>query len=102
MSAVLSDEALMELGVGGAHHFAGEVYCKESRLPAGSAIGKHVHDFDHLACLVSGSAEVFVDGTVTVYEGYRMLLIEGGKYHEVRAVTDVIWLCLHNERVALL
>ena len=77
------------------HHFAGGVYAKETRIPAGVTLTQHVHKYDHLSILSSGTAVVMVDGVSTPYTGPRFLNIVAGKAHSVTAVTDVLWFCVH-------
>ena len=77
------------------HHFGGGVYAKETRIPAGYTLGQHVHLFDHLSILASGTAEISVDSETTQHTGPACLVIKAGKQHEVHALTDVIWYCVH-------
>lgn len=77
------------------HHFGGGVYAKETRVPAGMVLVQHKHDHDHLSVLASGRVEVIVDGQRTELQGPACLTIKAGKYHGVRALTDVVWFCIH-------
>jgi quercetin dioxygenase-like cupin family protein len=77
------------------HHFGGGVYAKGMRLPANYVIGKHTHAFDHLSILAHGSVELMVDGEVTVVDAPACLAIKANKEHCVRALTDVLWYCIH-------
>jgi hypothetical protein len=36
------------------HHFSDGLYAKQAVIPAGTAILKHTHDFDHLSILAKG------------------------------------------------
>lgn len=83
------------LGVGIVHHFAGGLYAKETHIPAGVSLTKHVHDFDHLSILVSGDVVVIVDGHSTHYGAPAFLTIKAGRAHEILAVTPSTWVCLH-------
>ena len=78
------------------HHFGGGVYAKETHIPAGHLLGKHVHEFDHLSILASGTVELSIDGEVSVIHAPACLTIEAGKEHCVRSVTDVVWYCVHS------
>jgi quercetin dioxygenase-like cupin family protein len=82
-------------GVGITHHFVGGLYCKETRIPAGVKLTQHVHEFDHLSILAQGRVSVTVDGVATEYAGPAFLTIAAGKAHEVAALTDTVWACLH-------
>lgn len=78
-----------------AHHFGGGVYAKETKVPAGMVLVQHKHNHDHLSVLAAGRVEVVVDGVRTEREGPACILIKAGKYHGVKALTDVSWFCIH-------
>lgn len=82
-------------GVGIVHHFVGGLYCKETHIPAGVKLTQHVHAFDHLSILATGRVLVTVDGEDTEHTGPAFLTIKAGKAHEVTALTDTVWACLH-------
>jgi quercetin dioxygenase-like cupin family protein len=89
-------DQLAAAGVGITHHFAGGVYAKETHIPAGTRLAKHSHpSFDHLSALMLGSVVVDVDGKRRLYDAPAMLTIKAGKEHEVTAVTDAVWACIH-------
>jgi len=77
------------------HRFGGGVYIKETHFLAGESGEKHIHDYDHLSYLVSGRVELKVDGVTVRLEGPKTLTIEAGKSHQVTALTNVTWLCIH-------
>lgn len=83
-----------------AHYFGGGVYAKEMRVAAGVAIAQHKHRFDHLSLLASGSVEVEVDGMRTTHNAPACLTIKAGKHHGVKALTDVVWYCIHATECA--
>jgi quercetin dioxygenase-like cupin family protein len=84
-----------EAGIDITHHFVGGLYAKETRIPAGMRLTQHVHAFDHLSALMKGSAVVDVDGKRTMHDAPALLTIKAGHAHEITAVTDVVWACLH-------
>lgn len=86
---------LDEAGVGIVHHFVGGLYAKETHIPAGTKLTQHVHAFDHLSALMQGCVIVSVDGKRTLHDAPMLMTIKAGKAHEVTAVTDVVWACLH-------
>lgn len=86
---------LDDAGVGIEHHFVGGLYAKETRIPAGIKLTQHVHNFDHLSALMKGCVVVEVDGKRTLHDAPKLLTIKAGKAHEVTAITDVVWCCLH-------
>jgi quercetin dioxygenase-like cupin family protein len=76
------------------HHFAGGVYAKELRIPAGYKLVSHSHPYAHLSILASGT--VMLDDAATMVTGPQALTIEAGVRHSVAAVTDAIWFCIHS------
>lgn len=83
------------------HHFsAGGVYAREQTLKAGLEVDKHVHDYDHLSYLATGTAMVQVDDDFVIMQAPCMLEIKAGKKHRIQAITDITWLCIHSEAVA--
>lgn len=85
-----------ELGVQIAHHFGGNAYAKETKIPAGLRLEQHKHNFDHLSILAAGVVLVEVDGVVTERHAPQCILITAGKAHAVTAVTDTVWYCVHG------
>jgi len=79
------------------HHFLPGLYAKLSHIPAGRHLTQHVHTYDHASHLVSGIADVSMDGgeTWANYIAPATLLIKAGIAHEVIAVTDIRWFCVH-------
>ena len=77
------------------HDFSSGVYAKEARIPAGYLCVQHKHKFDHLSILATGSVELLVDDKVSVVHAPACLTIEAGKVHSIRAITDVMWYCIH-------
>lgn len=77
------------------HHFGGGVYAKQAFIPAGSVVGKHKHDYDHLSILASGVAQIETDGDVKEINGPICVTIAKDKYHMISALTDCVWFCIH-------
>lgn len=82
------------------HHFVGQdqakgVYAKEVHIPAGYHLVSHKHLYDHLSVLVSGRVCLSVGPLHYYFTGPRVLTIEAGKEHSLRALTDAVWLCIH-------
>ena len=86
---------IAELGAHLAHHFAGGVYAKETRIPAGMVLIQHRHLHDHLSLLASGSVELEVDGARSTHTAPACMTIAAGKHHGVKALTDAVWFCIH-------
>ncbi|WP_341887055.1 hypothetical protein [Variovorax sp. YR752] len=90
MTEVLASEA-----VAITHHFGGGVYAKETHIAAGLILIQHKHEHDHLSVLASGTVELLIDGVRSEMTGPACLTITAGKHHGVKALTDVVWFCIH-------
>jgi len=77
------------------HHFSVGVYAKEIRIPIGGIVVQHKHKYDHLSVLASGSIELMVDGVRSTIHGPACLNIKAEKHHGIKALTDVVWYCIH-------
>ena len=78
------------------HHFGADVYIREMLFPKGYRVQKHTHDYDHFSMLASGVVTVLADGVMTSYQAPALIKIEKGVSHEVLAITDTIWYCIHG------
>ena len=78
------------------HHFAADVYVREGNIQAGMRVQKHVHTYDHVSILAKGLAVVLVEGVMTPYIAPQVITIKANTPHEVLAVTDVTWYCIHG------
>lgn len=77
------------------HHFAAGVYAKQMTMPKSHWAEKHVHAYDHLSILASGSVVVEVDGVRTGYVAPACIEIRAGKAHRIEALSDSVWFCIH-------
>lgn len=80
----------MKLAFHGGDEESGNVFAVETVAPAGYKLDSHVHEHSHLSVLVSGVADVTVDGVTARHEGYKMLAVPAHTSHHVVAVTDII------------
>ena len=79
--------------------FFGKDMCVvETRIPAGQILVQHKHDYNHLSILASGRIILEVDGVTSWLTGPVCLDIEAGKHHGVKALTDVLWYCIHPDK----
>lgn len=79
---------------------SGNVFVVETKADAGYLLESHVHEHAHTSVLVSGVADVTIDGKTERIEGYRLLTIPAKTFHRVVAVTDIVWLCLWSGDLA--
>jgi quercetin dioxygenase-like cupin family protein len=85
---------LASMGAEIAHFFGHRSYIKETRIKGGLELTQHKHEHDHLAYLVSGQALLLLHGEVQALKAPCCLLLKAHTYHGVRALTDVVWLCV--------
>lgn len=78
------------------HHFVADTYIREGNIPAGMRVGKHQHTYDHASILAKGIAVVLVDGIMIPYIAPHVIEIKANTPHEILAVTDVTWYCIHG------
>lgn len=77
------------------HHFSDGLYAKEMHIPAGMAVLKHTHEYNHLSVLAKGKVVVLRGEEMEIIEGPACLDIEAGLIHGVKAITDCVWFCIH-------
>lgn len=86
------------LGIDLMHHMPDDgsgVYIKQTRIPAGVKLQMHTHTFTHKSVLCSGKVLLRVDGEILPVQGPAVLTVKEGQAHEVEAVTEAVWLCIH-------
>jgi quercetin dioxygenase-like cupin family protein len=79
---------------------SGNVFAVETVAQKGYVLESHKHEHSHMSVLVSGTADVTVDGVTTRMTGYKLITIPKDTVHKVEAVTDIVWLCLWAGDVA--
>lgn len=77
------------------HNFADGLYAKETHIPAGLKLAKHTHKFTHLSILARGSVRVRAGENSSIYAAPTCIEIKAGIEHEVEALTDAVWYCIH-------
>lgn len=77
------------------HHFLPGLYAKRTHIPAGHVGMQHAHTYDHCSVLVKGSAMVGDGVTYRTHHAPAHIVIPAGQQHEVRALTDIEWWCIH-------
>lgn len=72
-----------------------KLVAKRMELPAGARAGMHKHDYPHLSLVQEGKCELRgLNGIKTFREG-DCISIPAHEYHEIKALTDVVWWCIH-------
>lgn len=91
----MKTDSLAMHGVEVSHHFGGGAYAKETVIPPGIVLHKHVHPHEHLSILAVGRVEVDIGGEKQVIEAPACLTIAGGVHHSVTALLPSVWYCIH-------
>lgn len=72
------------------------VYIKETRIPRGVTLLNHKHTYTHKAMLVRGRVELITGAeTVDIIDAPCLLTIEKDIQHQVTALCDSVWYCIH-------
>lgn len=77
------------------HHFSDSIYAKGMELPKGHVALSHRHSYSHLSCLAKGKCIVYTDNTKETYTAPAMIEIKAGVEHQIEALEDVMWYCIH-------
>jgi quercetin dioxygenase-like cupin family protein len=77
----------------------GNVWVRRWWWKRGEGLDNHTHNFDHVALLYRGSADVTVDGIKTTYHAPIEIIIDKGKVHKIEALDDpTVWMCVFAVR----
>lgn len=90
----------MDIRFYGGDSDSGNVFAVETIAEAGYLLESHIHEHSHMSVLVSGTADVTIKGKTERVTGYKLLTIPANTMHSVRAVTDLVWLCLWSDDLA--
>ena len=77
------------------HHFSSGVYAKQMVLPKDFFVISHSHNFDHLSILASGKVIVRTDDSEQQFTAPACLTIKANVHHEITALEDSVWFCVH-------
>lgn len=61
---------------------------------------QHKHKYPHLSVLLSGKVLLESDGSQKLLDASiepQSIVIPAGAYHQVTALSDAVWLCVHNK-----
>jgi quercetin dioxygenase-like cupin family protein len=91
----LEKQGTFEIDLGIQHHFSSGVYAKEMHIPEGYTVGSHSHEFDHMSMLAKGVVIVKTDSSSKLYTAPAVVTITKGVHHEIHALKDAVWFCIH-------
>lgn len=77
------------------HIFADGLYAKEVHIPAGMWLQKHQHTFTHFSILARGKVAVTAGDVQTIYQAPACIEIKANVSHELEALQDSTWYCVH-------
>ena len=77
------------------HHFSDGLYAKETHISAGQMLLQHKHNYSHFGILAKGKVVIVKEGDIQIVEAPACIDIEAGQNHGVKAITDVVWYCVH-------
>ena len=77
------------------HFFGGGVCIKRMEMAAGTVAISHKHKYDHQSILGEGRARVICDDVTVDMRAGDCINIRAGKHHEIQALEDVTWFCIH-------
>jgi quercetin dioxygenase-like cupin family protein len=78
-----------------AHHFTDGLYAKETHIEAGQMLMQHKHNYSHFGIIAKGKVVVVKEGDIQIVEAPACININAGENHGVKAITDVVWYCVH-------
>lgn len=84
-----------QIDLGIKHHFSSGTYAKEMHIPSGYVVGSHAHNYDHISILASGKVIVKTDEGTQEFAAPACLTIKKHLNHEIYAITDAVWFCIH-------
>lgn len=90
----------MEINFHGGDEEHGSVFVVETKAEAGYKLDSHVHEHAHTSVLVSGVADVTIDGVTKRLNGHQIVTVPKNTMHSVTAITDIVWLCLWADDLA--
>ena len=69
----------------------------QMKILTGNIVTSHKHLYDHLSYLVSGEVIVRVEGQAPMHRIAPCAIeIKAGIVHEIAALKDTVWLCIHG------
>jgi len=78
------------------HHVGAGCYIREAKIPAGYKVVKHTHSYDHFSILAAGTVCVVAGGIPECYSAPCCIKILAGIEHEITALDDTVWFCVHG------
>ncbi|URA07046.1 short tail fiber adhesin [Xanthomonas phage Elanor] len=88
------DRPKPQISYRGGDEASGNVVVVETIAPAGWELQSHRHKHAHTSVLVSGTADITIEGVTKRMTGYQLVTVPANSVHHVSAVTPIVWLCL--------
>jgi quercetin dioxygenase-like cupin family protein len=84
-----------EVDLGTVHHFSDGLYAKQMLIPKGYVAGSHSHEYSHMSILAKGHVIVSTDTSSTEYAAPACIEIVKHTLHNIEALEDSVWFCVH-------
>ncbi len=78
------------------HSFADNIYVREMKIPAGTAIVGSIHKHSHPNFILSGTIRVVTEFGYKEISGPTYMISEPGTKRACVAVTDTVWVTVHH------
>lgn len=89
--------ALQEARIEIEHFFGDGEYIKKAKIPAGVSLAQHKHTYEHQSQLLSGSVDLYIGSAPAErHHAPACITIKAHEHHAIFALTDVVWLCIHE------
>lgn len=72
------------------------IYTLEIKIPADGYVKQHQHHYAHTSILAKGKVKLIADGVETIVTAPAVLTLEEGVNHEIFAIDESIWYCIHQ------
>lgn len=93
---MITDPATLDETFSVEHYFSDTVYAKRHSLAKGDRVGKHKHPYSHVSIVGYGSVRVTTPESSKVYDSGDAVIIEANIEHEMLALEDSAWFCVHS------
>ena len=96
--SIFSGDELAAMGATVEHYMPDDgsgVYIKKTSMLTGARLPMHEHTYTHKSVLASGRAVLRKGVSEIPLAAPAIITIGRGEAHEVEAVTECVWLCIH-------
>lgn len=88
-----------QIDMGIEHYWANNAMARAMHLPEGGRAASHKHEYDHISIVCSlhdgDVVTVITPNGATTHKSGDCITLEAGIEHEIRALQDIKWFCIH-------